>query len=261
MELAFWRCHDGVWSEDEQVCDAPGSGPLRVLTQNLWFDAHRREERLRGHLAQWRRANPDIIAVQEATLAMLRPLLEDPWLRSGYGTSATADSGPATHGVVLFARCRPQRMWLTPLPGTMGRRLLQAEWDFLRVAAVHLESTRGAGETRAAQLQTVFSQIHGGPQALLMGDFNFCATSAENDGLDPAFQDLWSHGDGFTLDTQRNPMLRQQIRKDWQARYDRMLLSPGQRRCSAIEQVGTQELAPGLHASDHFGLLCQLEDP
>lgn len=234
---------------------------VRIVTQNLWFDAHQREARMLGHIAQWSRCQADVVAVQEATLACLRPLLADAWLQT-YWSSATLDD-PALHGVVVFSRQPPQRAWMTPLPGNMGRRLLNVQVEELHLGVVHLESTSSAAPVRAEQLKTAFATLAASPHALLVGDFNFCSSSEENHQLPPDYVDLWPHlhsnQPGLTLDTDLNAMMLKQFRKQKHARYDRMLLRSARWQARSLERVGVEPLAPGLFASDHFGLCAQLE--
>jgi tyrosyl-DNA phosphodiesterase 2 len=237
---------------------------MKIVTQNLWFDSHQRQARMEGHVAQWQACDADIVAVQEATLACLRPLLDHPWLKSNLWSSASIESDASWQGVVVFSKVPPQKVWLTSLPGSMGRRLLNVQFNSLHLGVVHLESTSGAGPVRAQQLSTVFAQLSTSPDALLVGDFNFCSTSSENDQLPADYLDLWPHlhpGEtGWTHDTGINTMMLKQFRKEKFARYDRMLLRSGSWRPIAIDRLGLDPLAPGLFASDHFGLCAHLKN-
>jgi len=257
----MWR-YENTWTPSQA---SPPSLPssLRVLTQNLWFDAHQREARMAGHLRQWQEAQPDIIAVQEATLACLRPLLADPWLQSRYYSSVSTDSPAHWQGVAVFSQFPASRLEMTALPGSMGRRLLQVEFPGLHLGVVHLESNRNSSAERAAQLAVVFGQLEPSQDALLVGDFNFCATSDENAQVPPHYVDLWHelHPQlpGNTQDTARNEMLFKQTRKEFGVRLDRMLLRSERWVGRSIELQGVNPLQAGLYASDHFGLLAQLE--
>lgn len=235
---------------------------MKVLTQNLWFDAYERQARMEGHIEQWRRLNPDVVAVQEATLACLRPLLASEWIQAGW-SSVSLESDAGWQGVAVFARRPPLKAWITPLPGSMGRRLLNVQFDDLHLGVVHLESTGGAAPVRARQLQEVFEHLAGSRDALLVGDFNFCSSSEENRILPGDYLDLWPHlhpdQPGLTHDTQINVMMLKQFRKEKFARYDRMLLRSPCWKAATIERVGTAPLRGELFASDHFGLCAQLE--
>ena len=221
---------------------------LRIITQNLWFDSHQREARMQAHANHWQAMQPDIIAVQEATLACLRPLLP---MISNFNSTVSLDSSAQWQGIAVFSKQKPEQVEMLPLPGEMGRRLLRVRWPNLEIGVVHLESTASAGPTRAAQLKAVVEQLPG-PDSLLVGDFNFCSTSAENANLPQDFVDLWPalHGQnpGWTLDSHTNPLLR----GSKQSRYDRMLLRSKQWRCRNIELSQSS-------GSDHFGLMAELE--
>lgn len=227
-------------------------GELSVVTWNIWFEAFARDERCEALNAALQELRPDIIGLQEATLRMLRPLLERDWVRRDYWCSASPSSHGGTHGVVLLSRWEPVRLAFDPLPGTMGRRMLWADFADLRVGVVHLESASYNAPVRAEQLPVVFERLNEAPSAVLMGDFNLCSSWEENAGLDPAYADL---GEGFTVDSTRNPMLR----KAKAVRFDRILLRSSRWRAVGIEMLGTEPFAPGLHVSDHFGLRAQLK--
>jgi len=221
---------------------------LRILTQNLWFDQFERDARMRMHVEQWRQLDPDIIAVQEATLVCLRTLLP---LISNYWSSVSLDSSAQWQGIALFSKLEPRQVDMLPLPGEMGRRLLRVRFEELEVGVVHLESTASAGPTRSVQLQTVSQQLQQ-PDSLLLGDFNFCSTSPENTQLPSDYADLWPtlhpSEPGWTLDGTKNKHLR----GGKQSRYDRMLLRSNRWQPLSIELCQSE-------ASDHFGLVSQLE--
>lgn len=220
---------------------------MRIITQNLWFDSHQREARMQAHAHHWQELQPDVICVQEATLACLRPLLP---LISNFKSTVSIDSSAQWQGVAVFSRVEPIQVDMLALPGEMGRRLLRVRFENLEIGVVHLESTASAGPTRAEQLKSVFSQLES-INSLLVGDFNFCSTSPENAQLPTDWLDLWPHlhssDPGWSLDSQQNPLLR----GGKQARYDRMLMRSRNWNCQSIELLRNG-------ASDHFGLICQL---
>lgn len=257
----IWRFQEGAWREAP-----PGGGTrpstLRLVTFNLWFEAHEREARCRGQAALLQELDPDIMGLQEATLRMLEPLLAQEWVRSGYWCSASSTSAAATHGVVMLARVVPDRLAIEQLPGQMGRRLLWADFGDLRVGVVHLESMGSSAPARAAQLAQIFPRLAEAPSAVLMGDFNMCSTWEENANLDPAYLDLWPTlrptEPGWTEDTSINTMRAAIRRHDKAVRFDRMLLRSATWRARDIELIGTRPLGPDLFCSDHFGLVSQI---
>ena len=221
---------------------------MRIVTQNLWFDSQEREARMRTHAQTWQELQPDVICVQEATLACLRILLP---LISNFQSTVTLDSSAQWQGVALFSKVQPVEVDMLPLPGEMGRRLLRVRFEHLEIGVVHLESTGSAGPTRAQQLKQVFAHLNRG-ESLLVGDFNFCSSSRENEQLPGDWVDLWPqlHPDqpGWTQDANLNKL----IRGGKQARYDRMLLRSREWTAQSIGLITNG-------ASDHFGLIARLE--
>jgi len=96
-----------------------------------------------------------------------------------------------------------------------------------------------------------------------MGDFNFDSSWAENQNLDPAYQDVWPllhpSEPGYTEDTEVNTMRLLHTGKHKQVRFDRILLrseQPGW-RAESIQLIGTEPIGiemPNVFPSDHFGL-------
>lgn len=254
-----WGWRQGEWREFAPEPE-PLPDELCVVSWNLWMDSHERERRGAGQVAELQALQPHLIGLQEATLRMLDPFFHSEWIRERYWCSASPTSGAATHGVVLFSRLGCERLWLESLPGAMGRRALLADFSGLRLAVVHLESQSKNTEVRQAQLQQLFPLLEEAPAALLMGDFNFCSQWEENARLPANYVDLWASLrpdlPGWSIDTERNPMLLKQERRARQSRYDRMLLRGLQ--AESLHQVGLEPLAEGLLCSDHFGLSATL---
>ncbi|HEU4328226.1 MAG TPA: endonuclease/exonuclease/phosphatase family protein [Roseiflexaceae bacterium] len=246
---------------------------LTCVTFNVWFGEFYEEERAEALLDLLERCDADVIALQEVTLRLLRRILARPWVRAGYVVSDAIGATVQPYGVLLLTRATPRRLALHRLPSLRGRHLLVAELDLngqtTAVATVHLESGRASAGLRGAQLAAIFPALDSAPQALLMGDFNFCASwQAENDRLDPVYRDVWPalHGDapGYTEDTAINLMRLQQKGEPKQVRFDRVLVRPSSPgwRPATIELLGTTPIAPELphvFPSDHFGLRAAFE--
>lgn len=243
-----------AWNGQEWA-PSQGSWPrladrLQVVTWNLWFDAHLRSQRCAAISLELEQLRPQLLGFQEATLAMLRPFFDQPWLQKEYWCTASPTSAPDSHGVVLWGRVQLEHLKRLLLPGSMGRRALICHTGRLQLGVVHLESLTSQQAVRRQQLEQLWPELHTAPAALLMGDLNFCATSNENEQIPPDFQDAWTQlhpqDPGWTLDSQRNPLLRAHR----PARYDRML---ARGLCiESIQLVGTEGLK-----SDHYGLALQ----
>ncbi len=65
--------------------------PLRVITHNIWFSPHRRDERMRALCALWREREPDVLCVQECVAPTLRFILAQEWVRASYCVSAVTN--------------------------------------------------------------------------------------------------------------------------------------------------------------------------
>lgn len=219
---------------------------------------------MRLHLQLWRSHQPEIIVIQEATLACLRGLLNDSpdslWLRENYWSSATLESPAHWHSLVIFSQVRPQQVEMLQLPSKMGRRLLLVSFHNLQLGVVHLESTFSAGPMRISQMQHIQS-LWSMPNVVWLGDFNFCHSSPENSQLPGEFTDLWPtlhpNEPGWTVDAERNKSQARPSTACLQKRIDRIFLRGPNWQPESIELVGTtphQEVWP----SDHFGLLARL---
>lgn len=247
---------------------------LVLATFNVWFGTYYADLRYQAIANLLRREEPDLIALQEIIPYSLSMLLDNPWIRQNYAVSDIDGSTFGDYGVVLLSRLPVDRLIQLRLPSRMGRTLLVAELTVdahpLSVATVHLESLRHSSQLRGAQLELIFETLADADNAIIMGDFNFCASwRDENDRLSPAYRDLWPliHGDaaGFTEDTSVNTMRHLVSGKDKHVRFDRILLksAPSQRvwDATSIKLIGTEPIRPDLpevFPSDHFGLVAEI---
>lgn len=243
---------------------------LTLVTFNIWFGDYFQERRLRALLELVRATDPDIIGFQEVTPWTRKIMENEPWIADQYEIS---DVSVAPYGVLLLSRVPVKRFDVYSLPSDMGRQLLFAELDLghgdtMAVATVHLESLQFA-DTRRRQLEHIFPVLDTYDNAVLMGDFNMCATWDENALLRTDYLDIWPHvhaGDpGWTEDTDINTMRLKVNAKPTQVRFDRVIVRSN-RDCwhpTAIERLGTEPidatLLPGVFPSDHFGLCARIE--
>lgn len=245
---------------------------LTLATYNIWFGDYHFERRIHSVLEILASLNADLIALQEVTAPSLGIILAQPWVRERYRVSDARGNTFLDYGVILLSRIPPLRMARHAFPSVMGRYLLAADFEIngapLRVATTHLESLRHSAETRSAQLNLSFQLLKQAPHAVMMGDFNFCASWKENHAIDPAYRDLWpalrGSEPGYTEDTDINRMRRQLKREEKKVRFDRILLKSGVPgwRPSAIRRLGMDPVSPDtpdLFPSDHFGLAGTIE--
>ena len=231
-----------------------------LSTWNVWFDRHKREERNHALLAELERHRPHVMLFQEVTPPFIRAIQATEWLREGYWLSGVEHN---EIGVVMMARVRCHELVFHSLTSQMGRRLLVGDFAArIKVAGAHFESNRGSGETRAIQFSQALEILERAPAAVLAGDFNSSAADPESETLTGRARDAWSalHSDqpGFTIDSERNEMLRKQAPQNRvQARIDR-LLCLGKVRPLDIQLLGTEPFSGQDFPSDHFGLLARL---
>ena len=234
---------------------------LRLVTYNVWFGDHCRDERQIALLELLQAQDPDVVVLQEAAPELVEKIESTPWLKA-YEKSEL-DVHP--HGLLCLSRVPVRELVRHSLPSMFGRELLVAELEGLSVGIVHLESTRGLAEQRARQLRRIFPALARYTDAALMGDFNFCSSWDENAQLDPSYVDVWPHlrpqEPGWTEDTDVNRMRKELHRREKQVRFDRLLLRSTSWLPSSIELLGTEPISPeqpNLFPSDHFGLCVEL---
>lgn len=246
---------------------------LTCATFNIWFGDHFAAQRYAAIARLLELHQPDFIALQEVTPGALDIFLEQPWIRQAYYASDIDGSTLGAYGVLLLSRLPPNTIKLMSLPSLMNRHLLVMETRvndaLLRVGTVHLESLKSSANVRGHQLKAIFNSLSGASDAVLMGDFNFCASwPAENNRIDPAYHDVWSllrgAEPGYTEDTAINRMRYLIKGKHKQVRFDRVLLKSADPisgwQASSIELLGTEPISPDepdVFPSDHFGLLCR----
>jgi tyrosyl-DNA phosphodiesterase 2 len=238
---------------------------VRILTWNVYFGGHMFEARTDALVAELVRRRPEVIALQEVTLELVRRLggLAD----AGYECS---DEGGATlgygYGVVIFARVPVRGFRFVDLPTDMGRTLVTTELDRgLTVATVHLESIDVSRPARLAQIDVIQERLARKDDVVWVGDMNFSPDQPEQAALDPAWLDVWPalHPDdpGHTVDTDLNAMRFQLKSTPTHKRIDRVFLRSHRWQARAIERVGAAAIdSEGTFISDHFGLEVDLAE-
>lgn len=229
---------------------------LKLLTWNVWFSRFKQKERMISLLAESVVCLcADVLCLQEVTPVFHGAMLLSTFFQEHY--SVCEDDSIGDYDVMIWVRkgIAVARHWIVPLTSRQGRRCLVVDLQLpshvatdrnddvnslsspvnLRVATVHLESSRGNHTTRAAQLDTVLSSLFSSsfPSPVctfLVGDFNFCSSwQKENFVLEshPCVRDVWSHlkqGEcGYTEDCAVNTMRNAEKRMHPGVRFDRVL--------------------------------------
>jgi tyrosyl-DNA phosphodiesterase 2 len=269
-----WRFDHGAgrWVEDDSGPSDVEADRITLATFNIWFSSFHRRERLEALLGEVRKHEADFIGLQEVMPETLDSLLRVDWIREGYRLSDASGDTVNPYGSVLLSRFPVGAIVVHHLPSLMGRKLIVGQLGIggeeVQVATVHLESTRPEAEARGDQLAMIQPILRRDAHAVLMGDFNFCATwEEENCRIGRDFVDLWSvlrpDDPGWTEDGISNPMGRRARDPDRRVRFDRILLrsSEGRWRGASMELLGTKPIDPGrpdVFPSDHFGLVAKI---
>lgn len=240
---------------------------LSCITFNVWFGEYFFAERCAEVLRIIEESDSDIVALQEVTPPFLDALLANPCIQQRYFISDSTGRSLNAYGEILLSRFPLKELRFYPLRSAMGRKLLTGNIQLneysIAIATVHLESHRISAPVRTKQLANIFPWLEAEKNAILMGDFNFCATTDENSQIPNEYADPWSllrpNSPGFTEDTAINTMRLLVKNEHKQVRFDRILLKSlrSQWHPISIELLGTTSLdlpTAGVFPSDHFGL-------
>jgi len=243
---------------------------FRVLTLNLWNISEPLERRYKALAAGLAKLRPEIVCLQE--------VYRDP--KSGRSQAElVAGMGRLEHHVgesgLSIVSSRPiekPAIWDLPqVPDDPPRQVLLAEISIegrrLLVINTHLAYEPKMVEGRRMQAEAMLAAIrrHDPPPGkcptVLCGDFNDVAGSpairlilSDAIGFRDVFAGCHPRSSGFTF-SPRNPYVERSWTED--ERIDYVFVSPG---LTAIKCAVVFDGADGLDfASDHFGVLCDLE--
>ena len=263
--------------------------PLRCLTLNLWGAEAPLQRRMELVVAGLRELQPDVVALQEvrevpgqlpnqaATLAeelgyhhVYMPAMP---FAGGHEGLAILSRGPI-HEHVAFG---------LPHAETQERRiLLSARMAFESLSAwvhtTHLNYRLAHGKYREDQVQAIDALIAaraGDAPSILMGDFNARPESEEIrwlrglvslNGRRTYYQDAWERlhpGERGWTWAKANPYTKVIEFLEPDRRLDYIFVTPmrkdGRARIKSCEIVFDKPAADGAFASDHFGLLAEVQ--
>ncbi|WP_339375947.1 poly(A) polymerase [Calothrix sp. NIES-2098] len=265
------------WQPDLQPIAAFNVESLTIVSFNVLCDLYEQdkietEKRLPVIVEQLRQCNADIIAIQEATPALVELLLSQTWVRNYYISESNTAETVRPYGNLLLSR----------LPFTLvehqfsgHKRVLVGSCEInaqlLHIAVVHLTSdyAQNALEKRQHQLATIIAYLQQLPgNSLIAGDFNTRGNEQEEILTDAEFVDIWQqlHPDaaGYTFDPQHNSLAALMSLKGIPVRLDRILLrSPNHDwQAQSINLFACEPIAGTegkIYPSDHFGLRAVLK--
>lgn len=244
-----------------------------VITWNVdGLDLNNLQERARGVCSYLVLYNPDVIFLQE----VIPPYLS--YLRKRaktYEIITGNDQGYFTAIMLKKSRVKFKSQEIIPFPNTkMMRNLLCVQVSILGnelcLMTSHLESTRGHGQERMNQFQTVLKKIQEVPEGttvIFAGDTNLRDQEvAKCGGLPGNILDVWEflgkpkHCQ-YTWDTRMNSNLG--IAAACRLRFDRIFFraasESGHVSPQSLDLIGLEKLDCGRFPSDHWGLLCNFD--
>ncbi|MFI6151255.1 RNA repair domain-containing protein [Kitasatospora sp. NPDC051170] len=267
-----WRAGSG-WCPAAWAEEAPPAQRLRVVTWNTLWDRYDAEliatDRRRPLLiAALEAADADLIALQEVEPALAAALSAAPWVRERYALHLDPLAPDLDrYGLLLLSRLpvlAAGQHALGPYKA-VSAVTVRAGLAPLTVAAVHLSSDHSADgaarrQAELARLAEGFAGVEG--ELLLLGDFNDGRSGPQGPAAALGLRDAWTqaHGpsdDTPTFDPTRNPLAAVSSLSGRPGRLDRVLHRDALVTSAGL--LGDRPAADGLYASDHYGLVVDLE--
>ncbi|MEM9276707.1 MAG: poly(A) polymerase [Cyanobacteria bacterium P01_F01_bin.143] len=232
------------------------------------------EKRLPAIIKHLYQCDSDIIAIQEATPALVELLLSQDWVRDYYVSSSITAETIQPFGNLLLSRFP---FTLVEHQFSPHKQVLVGSWfindELLQVGVVHLTSNRAqnAAEKRKYQLTTLLNYLQKqSGNCLIVGDFNTRDNSLEEILTGNNFIDIWQElrpdEAGYTFNPQLNPLAELMSLEGEAARFDRILLHspngnlvPDSVNLFACEPVDNTE--NNIFPSDHFGIRAVITSP
>ncbi|MEM9926239.1 MAG: RNA repair domain-containing protein, partial [Cyanobacteria bacterium P01_D01_bin.50] len=232
------------------------------------------EKRLPAIIKHLYQCDSDIIAIQEATPALVELLLSQDWVRDYYVSSSITAETIQPFGNLLLSRFP---FTLVEHQFSPHKQVLVGSWfingELLQVGVVHLTSNRAqnAAEKRKHQLTTLLNYLQKqSGNCLIVGDFNTRDNSLEEILTGNNFIDIWQElrpdEAGYTFNPQLNPLAELMSLEGEAARFDRILLHspngnlvPDSVNLFACEPVDNTE--NNIFPSDHFGIRAVITSP
>lgn len=268
---SVYKYDNQSWLATEHLSKSVKSNSLTIASFNVLCNFFKKEEiqtekRLPAIVEQLRQCDADIIAIQEATPALIELLLSQNWVRDYYVSESNTAENIQTFGNLLLSRLP---FTLVEHQFSAHKHLLVGSWfinsELLQVAVVHLTSNRAenAAEKRKHQLKTLLKYLNEQPRnCLIVGDFNTRDNQLEiltNSNFVDIWQELRPHETGYTFNPQTNPLAELMSLQGVAARLDRILLRcqndswvPHSVNLFACEAIANTQ--GKIFPSDHFGI-------
>ncbi|OJJ15621.1 hypothetical protein BKI52_37700 [marine bacterium AO1-C] len=248
---------------------------LKVVSYNVLCDEHEKQfvrsiERYPAIARYLEASDADIIALQEATPALLQYLQTQPWVQAYFISEAPHQPTLQPFGQVILSKYPFDLVEHLYSP---HKRFLVGTWNFndtpIHLANVHLTSNRSerALQIRQEQLEAMVSYLNTLPgDVWLVGDMNM-REEEDNPLLKThLLEDVWKvqhpNKTGFTFDPTENPLAEKLSLSGKPGRLDRMYLRSSNLRWLPQDMaLFGQESIDGdyLRASDHYGIWATFE--
>jgi endonuclease/exonuclease/phosphatase (EEP) superfamily protein YafD len=265
--------YDNEWKPWIAARKSDSIDSLTIASYNVLIDVHHSDliqthKRLPAILAELRKTDADIIALQEVTPALIDLLLKTDWVRDYFISESAYADKVKPYGNLIMSRFPFQ---LVEHQFSGHKRSLVGSWKLnhksLHLANVHLTSnhSENSWQKRTQQLATVLSYLQQqSGQCTIVGDFN-TRGDEQQELIDYAeFVDLWQQlhpgVDGDTFDPSSNPLAMLMSLAGEPARFDRILLQQGRGsdyQPESIELFGCEPISDTegeIYPSDHFGV-------
>jgi poly(A) polymerase len=265
--------YDRDWKPSIAERKSPSVGSLTIASYNVLIDVHhpdriQTKKRLPAIVAELRKTDADIIAIQEVTPALVDLLLQTDWVRDYFISESGYADKVKPYGNLIMSRFPFQ---LVEHQFSGHKRSLVGRWKLndrlVHLANLHLTSNHSENslQKRTQQLATVISYLQQQVgDCLIVGDFN-TRGDEQQEIIDYAgYVDLWQQlqpsTDGYTFDPSRNPLAMLMSLAGESARFDRILIHQGLESAyqpESIELFGCEPVSGTegeIYPSDHFGV-------
>jgi len=163
---------------------------LKVVTYNVWFDAHNFDARAEHLFRMLESSDADFICLQEVTHRLISMIFKESWLKNYY----VARNKMSHYGLMVLSRW-PCVFKELSFNTEMNRTAIVAETkingEIVAIASSHLESLESNRDYRENQMSQTFSFLENYQNAMFMGDFNFGDNYRENKLIPESYDDLW----------------------------------------------------------------------
>ncbi len=257
-----------VWMPLANADDAPKSKQtpeISLVTFNLYHDKANWPKRLPLILAELRRLNPDVIALQEVigheNLRNQAQTLADALGYEYAFSSVDPENKPQRYGNAILTR-RPivAEHWTRLQPFDDSRTALHLRIAIgdrvLNVYTTHLHWTEGGGAIRqrqVADLMRFIADTADGAPSLVAGDFNAIAAAPELTALTANFQDAYGK---LHPDEAADPKANSTLNLSYYPpkRIDHVFLQKNALAPKAATIVLNRADDEGTWPSDHYGM-------